>query len=96
MLGQLQGVRDFEASPAGRLGWEDAEYIYLLGSVAYRMVETSLGKLPVTKGVLWKELASRGILERGGRNRLTTHMTIAGRGYYVYRLSRAKMDEACS
>ena len=83
LLGQLQGVRDFEASPAGRLGWEDAEYIYLLGSVAYRMVETSLGKLPVTKGVLWKELDSRGILERCGRGRLAKHMTIAGRGYYV-------------
>lgn len=96
LLGQLEGVRDFEAPPAGRLGWVDAEYIYLLGTVAYATVGKAVGKLPVTEIVLWKELAGRGILERPGRGRLATHMTIAGTGHYVYRLSRAKIEEACS
>ena len=76
------------------LGWRDREYIYLLRDVCYRAVERATGALPVTEGVLWKELAERGVLSRGGRTRLQANITLDGRSRWVYRLARDKAESA--
>lgn len=87
----------FGNSEAELIGWVDAEYVYLMGEAAYKVVSEFVRKagsnFPLKQSALYKQLARKGILIPGSGDRLSVSERIGGKTRRVYRLRRDVFDQ---